>query len=137
MVSFTSRCEQLQHIESKVLDSFERNVGWNAAESCSLMNNWQVFVHPQQVKDGEFCFLPSWWHEGMRVCVAGVTRYAHKSVELDTERYEANAYAHELAHVQIMMRVEIGDHCNWTSRGIKQAIFEVTGTLDDSVEDCP
>lgn len=131
-------CKTLRTVEPLALNAYILRADYaNYEEMCHAISGYKLLIHVRDEVDLRAC--EEGWAYTAIGCVIGLTTSRLKIVELNNDAFEHNSYTHEIGHVldRAYDRSRPGyDHCEWTVRGMKAAIKQVTGEDDENDESC-
>lgn len=95
-------------------------------------------AHHYRVSDAIACPSGKSWPAAFRptLCLLGYTHENLHLVEVNKAEWLSSTLSHELVHVVELKARGRAGHCRWDPRGVKAALFRVTGSQDDSDSDC-
>ncbi|GAC1590897.1 MAG: hypothetical protein NVS3B25_09790 [Hymenobacter sp.] len=117
-------CTELQAYEDATLAAYAAHVeGWSYDKTCPALKGWSVLVHPDVDRDGA-------WPISSTQNLLGLTIVEYRIVLVGRRDWSNSALAHELAHVLERHfagpKKDVGNHKNWTERGICDAVNQVS-----------
>ncbi len=133
MTSATEFCEELSEFEGQAVTRFGKVPDWTEAEVCNALHGWRIV----EVPPAGPAVCRNGWLEGS-ICVVGYTRIFTGVMAVLGPGIRKDILAHEMVHViDYRMRGYPG-HCDWHTRGIAEALKDITGEEDDSAgTGCP
>lgn len=134
LVSEDFRCEELQATETATLEALARFANMPVARSCPALAGWTV--HLNQKAPNDLCPGQS-WAIIEDLCVVGFTHFEVNALEVArSATLQSGALPHEIVHVLDLAHGRPRGHCFWTERGVKRALKEITGEVDNTAERC-
>lgn len=129
-------CRALINVEAQIIHAYASQVPefQPGYASCVALGGYTIKVH--NANDAR-CIGAGWFDSDVGACVIGTTRTHLKLIEVVDSDWSHNALAHEIGHaLDHEYKTEQGGHCGWEARGLKRAIFLVTGEPDLTTEFC-